>query len=552
LARGEFVFVWDPDTQSWVATIDTYDKKRVSNSVPINAETDIDGARRERQGGRDFLFIPMSEAENLYEIAPNFKPGEELVIRAGRKGVELLQETVTKAGEAIAPAAEAIATKPETPTSFRAGQKVVEMFETEEVPIGSPLEGSDRPAPKPKLGESGFTYQAGNAPDTRMSKDRPFSGIPSPQSFSPIIGIDVSGDLDADPGELAVVAGSQAGQYLINTQNPDLQGKEFLFLPQPGSKASSPVDATKFYMNLLKLTPDEVIAYKKALGYKNPNAVIDNKFRNDVMAQAREVSQLNYENAVIGNRNQVSLESWISSGGTTGGTGEGGISVNGTTVTTREVRAKTETIQLLETELGVELTKEQRRRLALDYASGAIDANTIRANIAKTGKVDFETGQAATLIVNFKENVAANGITYSDDWFKTSAEKVLTGELTEEDINNEIRNQAKMFYAAPSIQQGLDAGYTVRQQASPYINYLAQIRGVDPNSISLQDAMIQKALTARNDKGEAYQMATYDWQNYIKENDPEYATSDLAQQSYGSALLAFGKLFGKTSKGISI
>jgi hypothetical protein len=538
--RIEFVFVWDEDTQSWVATIDTIDKKRISQSVPINAETDIEGARRERQGNRDFLFIPKSKAEELYEIAPNFRPGKELTLRVAEKGIELFEESTQKVGETLK-------TQPDLPTSTRVGQKVGKLYKAkEEVPIGSYLPGSDRPASKIQIGETSFDYQRGNAFSAMTPKDRPFSGIPSPQSYSPIIGIDVSGDLNAPVGEGAVIPGSELGQYIINTQDESMQGREVLFLVTPGSKASTPLDATKFYFNLLNLTPDEVIAYKKALGYKNPTAIIDNKFRDDVMAEAREVSQINYENAIIGNREQIGLENWISSGGTAGGAGAGGISVNGTTVTAREVRARTETIQLLETELGVELSENQRRRLALDYASGAIDANTIRANIAKVGKVDFATGQAATLINNLKENAAANGIQFSNDWFEKAAQNVLTGQSTEEDFNNEIKNQAKMLYAAPSIQQAIDAGFTVRQQASPYINYLAQIRGVDPNSISLNDGMVSKALTARNEKGEPYQMSYYDWQNYVKETDPDYASSDFAQEAYGSALRSFGRLFGKS------
>ena len=533
MAKSEFVFVWDEDTQSWVATIDTIDKRRPSQSVPINAETEIEGARRIRQNDRDFLFIPMSKAEELYELAPNFRPGKELTRRLVEKGVDFLKENVEL---------EIGIREPYT----QKGRDIKKALEVEEVPLGATLPGSDRPSSKIQLGETSFEYQRGNAPSSMTPKDRPFSGIPSPQSYSPIIGIDVSGDLDAPEGERAVLPGSDLGQYILNTQDSTMQGREVLFLVTPGSKASTPIDSNKFYLNLLNLTPDEVIAYKKALGYKNPTAIIDNKFRNDVMAEAREVSQINYENAIIGNREQIGLENWISSGGTADGAGAGGISVNGTTVTVREVRAKTETIQLLETELGVELNESQRRKLALDYASGAIDANTIKANIAKVGKVDFATGQAATLINTLKENAAANGIQFSNDWFEKAAQNVLTGQSTQDDFTNEIKNQAKMLYAAPSIQQAIDAGFTVRQQASPYINYLAQIRGVDPNSISLNDGMVSKALTARNEKGEPYQMSYYDWQNYVKETDPDYATSDYAQEAYGGALRSFGRLFGKS------
>ena len=94
MAKSEFIFVWDEDTLSWVATAYSVNNRRVSQSVPASVETQINGARRLQRNGKDYLFIPMSEEENLYEIAPNFKPDKTLPQKAVEKVVETFKENV--------------------------------------------------------------------------------------------------------------------------------------------------------------------------------------------------------------------------------------------------------------------------------------------------------------------------------------------------------------------------------------------------------------------------------------------------------------------------
>lgn len=52
--------------------------------------------------------------------------------------------------------------------------------------------------------------------------------------------------------------------------------------------------------------------------------------------------------------------------------------------------------------------------------------------------------------------------------------------------------EAQSLY--PSIATQLTGGMTVQDVASPYINTMAQLLEVDPNTLSIQTPLIKKAL----------------------------------------------------------
>ena len=102
------------------------------------------------------------------------------------------------------------------------------------------------------------------------------------------------------------------------------------------------------------------------------------------------------------------------------------------------------------------------------------------------------------------------------------------------------------MYSAEYFTKGLDNGFSIRQQASPYITYLAKIRGVDPTSISLSDPILMKNLTKRDDKGNPVIPSYYDFTLDVRKNDPTWGYSYEAQEETTSMLNQFGKMFGKS------
>ena len=97
------------------------------------------------------------------------------------------------------------------------------------------------------------------------------------------------------------------------------------------------------------------------------------------------------------------------------------------------------------------------------------------------------------------------------------------------------------------MSDGIGNGYTPRQIGSPYIKFLATIRGVDESSINMNDPFMTRAFTSLNDKGQPEQLPYWKFQNIVREEDPSYGFSKDAETRVTSILTAMGKTFGKVS-----
>ena len=315
-----------------------------------------------------------------------------------------------------------------------------------------------------------------------------------------------------------------------------------------------PQSTDSFKNTLYTLTPDAIAEYKKGLGYKaeDINGVLTDKFKDDMLDVAKAVSEYSFGYAQSGLKQPVDIIKYLSSPDMypevssiikqqkSGGTG-GGIKIDA-----NKLAANVDTVRLLETELGYRLSKQQRDKIARDLATGRVNATTLPSTIAQAGKLSLDKGEAASLKAELKQNAAINGVDLGEAWFDRTTQNILQGKMAKETANTEILKQAKMKYAAPSLVAGLDAGFTIRDQVTQNINWLAQIRGVDPESISLNDPILAKALMNMNDEGMPVQMDFMNWENWAKENDPAYATSSMAEEQYSGALRVMGKALGKS------
>jgi hypothetical protein len=335
----------------------------------------------------------------------------------------------------------------------------------------------------------------------------------------------------------------------------DVDGLNSIFVYDRSNNVLRPQGVESFYNNLYTLRPNVIAEYKKGLGYKaeDINGVLTEQFKKDFFDAAKAVSEYSYGYGRTGVKKPIDLVQYLIAPdaypeikGIIGQQKSGGAGTGGAVIDANKLAANVDTIRLLETELGASLTKQQRNKIARDLATGRVNATTLPSTIAKAGNIALEEGQAATLKAALKQSAADNGVFFDENWYDNTTKNILQGKLTQDTANAEILKQAKLKYAAPSIVAGLDAGFSVRDQASQYTNWLAQVRGIDPRNISLDDPILQKAFMDRNNEGMPVQMNMYDWQTWAKENDPAYATSSMAEDSYMSALRAIGQAFGKS------
>jgi hypothetical protein len=371
-------------------------------------------------------------------------------------------------------------------------------------------------------------------------------GLTSVQPKNVIVGIDVSQDFAGDPTQpidqtkRSVIETGETGLFSIQN-NPAFAGGTYLFLGDEQTNSfSRPVEVSRFRADLYKLSPQEVIQYKKALGYSNPTTSKDVKFINDVLSKAQEVSEFNYYNAASGGRDQIGIKNYITDPKKYGAAVAGG----GVVVSAEELKAKTETVKLLATEVGVTLSEGDIRSLAMQYAKGAIDANTIKYQVARAGEIDYTNGTAASTFAELQALSKSYGLDVSDAYLQTAVKNIITGTETIDGVKSDFKTQAVALY--PTMADGIAKGYTPRQIGSPYIKFLSTIRGVDETSINMDDPFMTRAFTSLNDKGQPEQMPYWQFQNIVRAEDPSYGFSKDAETRVVSTLNAMGKVFGKS------
>lgn len=207
------------------------------------------------------------------------------------------------------------------------------------------------------------------------------------------------------------------------------------------------------------------------------------------------------------------------------------------------------TIKARALNIGAELTDSQAADIAVKYAQGGMSAEVLDATIAKVGKIDVTKGQLSKDKNDLKQWAFANGVNYSESWFDTTAANIAKGILTKETALSEITNQAKLNNPAEYFVKGLDTGRSIRQSSSPAIKYLSQVRGVDEESISLDDPFVKRYRTARDEKGNPTIMPDWQFEQIVMKEDPTYPTSQIAQNTFVPLLNSLGQFFGKTVRG---
>jgi hypothetical protein len=340
-----------------------------------------------------------------------------------------------------------------------------------------------------------------------------------------IAGIDVSADIDpARQAERKVLPGSQDGVFTIN--DPNFVGGEYLFLGTAGTAEtfSKPIGYEQFEYGLYKMAPEEVISYKKALGYSNPTSVVDKKFKDDMLQAARTVSELNYGNAVAGKRVQASLEGYLSTPQKYGFTATGAKAGP----SAQDIKVKADAIRIYATDLGVGLDDAAVNKLAREWAAGNFDTTTIKPQIARSGKIDFAKGSAAEQLNTLKELAGSYGMQYDQGWYNTAATNVLTGKDDIETYKQYVKEQAKSKF--PTLVAQLDQGFTVRQLASPYIQTMSNILEIDPNTIGLNDVYVNQALTGLNAEGKPSTKPLWQFEQDLRK-DPRWNFTKNAQDS---------------------
>ncbi len=121
------------------------------------------------------------------------------------------------------------------------------------------------------------------------------------------------------------------------------------------------------------------------------------------------------------------------------------------------------------------------------------------------------------------------GVQMSGDWYANNVRSIIRGVATQQDMEDVIRRQAKATYSQWSKQ--IDAGQTVADIASPYLQSMAQILELPSGSINLFDGSIKKALQYKDPQTGANTIKPlWQFENELR-SDPRWKKTKNAQDS---------------------
>ena len=138
-------------------------------------------------------------------------------------------------------------------------------------------------------------------------------------------------------------------------------------------------------------------------------------------------------------------------------------------------------------------------------------------------------GQGADVENELRTYAYSMGVNMSDKWYADNTRQVLRGLATTSDYKNQMLRTAKAQF--PQYSKQLDAGQTVADIASPYMQSMAQILELPAGSINLFDPTIKKALQYKDPSTlQGGSKPMWQFENELR-SDPRWKQTQNAQDS---------------------
>ena len=140
-------------------------------------------------------------------------------------------------------------------------------------------------------------------------------------------------------------------------------------------------------------------------------------------------------------------------------------------------------------------------------------------------------GTAAESERQIAQLAEAYGVKLGPQWRAAQVKKIVAGNDTLEGVTNRVRELAKQQYAAFATQ--IDAGMTIQEIVDPYRQLLAERLELSPSAVGLDDKLLRRMLTARDDKGRPTTISLGDFEDMVRKDD-RWQYTDNAREEMAS------------------
>jgi hypothetical protein len=205
-------------------------------------------------------------------------------------------------------------------------------------------------------------------------------------------------------------------------------------------------------------------------------------------------------------------------------------------------------IQAMAAELGIPLGEWARNKAANLALVHGWDETRIRAYIASFGSVyktvaggGFVGGATGEAQTRLQAMIRDSGVRVANTWLAAGLNRIAMGTDTEEGVRGQIQKLA--MSAFPGLTEQLKAGMTVREVAEPYVQTMAKLWEVNPESINLFDPNIRSALSAKGQDGKFSMLTMPDFETRLRKNSRWLKTDnaqDAMMENGHQVLNAFG------------
>lgn len=202
------------------------------------------------------------------------------------------------------------------------------------------------------------------------------------------------------------------------------------------------------------------------------------------------------------------------------------------------------TVQNLAHAFSADLTDKAATRLAERALLFGYNEDQIRNMLShhvRPSKTGHYGGQLSAVEGQIRETALRNGVRLEREQLRKWMRSIVRGDSSQEQFQTHIRQIASQTFGAYADQ--IRGGMDVADVAAPYVQSMADILELNPSGIDLYDRTIRRALSHKNEKGEAVPLSISDFEDQLRQ-DKRWQYTDGAKNQMTEYAIELGKMFG--------
>jgi hypothetical protein len=157
-----------------------------------------------------------------------------------------------------------------------------------------------------------------------------------------------------------------------------------------------------------------------------------------------------------------------------------------------------------------------------------VDRITSSVDYQKMLKKDSLGGSAAETKAQLDSLASNYGLRLGDQWKAAQLQKVMAGDDTIAGVQQRVQEMAMREYSA--FADRIAGGETVKEIADPYVSRYAELLEQNPDSVGVDDELIQRALKQRTPDGKPAAMDLWSFEKEVRKDNRWQYTKNARQE----------------------